>query len=476
MSATASTASASPPDRGPAAPSVVPPSPSAGLVVPPRRDRGVWGRSTDALGLVVLLIIVLFLVPSRLTVPGPLKSVGAPATLLGFACLATWVATQIVGNRPGATPPRNPGRLFFLFFAAAAGCSFAAGMLRPLNAGESSGAVRATFALLAALGVGLIALDGLRSRRSIETVVRTLVVCAGVSAFVGILQFYFVGFDYYRLWDSPFLVQNNTVVADSRSLFNRVQGGAVHPIEFSVALASMVPLGLYLAKHGDTNFWRRVGSYATVAMLVAIPMSVARSAVIALAAGLIVASVDWNVRARLNALILGIAGLAIYRTLVPGLLGTLKSLFTNLGNDPSVDGRTADYAVTGQLFDERPVFGMGIGTFQPETYFYLDNQWLGTALEQGLVGVAAMAALFLGGMTLARGARVRSADAATRGLGQAIAASLLALALAATLFDEFGFRQTGYSVMLLVGMAGALWRLNQSHPRRITAFRDDDGR
>ena len=35
--------------------------------------------------------------------------------------------------------------------------------------------------------------------------------------------------------------------------------------------------------------------------------------------------------------------MAVLMVVRPGLLGTLRSLFTNLGNDPSIEGRTEDY-------------------------------------------------------------------------------------------------------------------------------------
>ena len=74
---------------------------------------------------------------------------------------------------------------------------------------------------------------------------------------------------------------------------------------------------------------------------------------------------------------------------MPGLLGTLRSLFLHASSDPSVKGRTNDYTVVFQYVGERPWFGRGPGTFLPGRYILLDNQFLGALVATGVVGVIA---------------------------------------------------------------------------------------
>ncbi len=75
------------------------------------------------------------------------------------------------------------------------------------------------------------------------------------------------------------------------------------------------------------------------------------------------------------------------RLAIPGLVGTLYSLFSNLQNDPSVSGRTSDYAVVLGLFDQHAILGRGLFTFVPRYYRILDNQYLMILVELGVVGL-----------------------------------------------------------------------------------------
>ncbi len=149
------------------------------------------------------------------------------------------------------------------------------------------------------------------------------------------------------------------------------------------------------------------------------------------------------------------------QVLVPGLLGTVKSLFLNIRNDPSFQGRTDDYANIGKFIRERPFFGRGIGTFLPSLYILLDNQYIGIILEMGFVGLASLALLFLSGIFSARSARRRSSDQSVRSLGQAFAASIVIAMASFITFDALSFAMVTGVVFLLLGCCGAIWRLTR---------------
>jgi O-antigen ligase len=235
-----------------------------------------------------------------------------------------------------------------------------------------------------------------------------------------------------------------------------------------VLVASLVPLALHYVRFARGRNAKIFFGVAIVVLLSAMPTTVARSGVVAAAVGVGVYAVEWSNRGRLNALVLAIIGGGIFRAAFPGLLGTIKSLFLAGTKDPSISSRTDTYAQIPSLLEHHWLLGRGLGTFQPAQYFFLDNQYLGTLLEEGVVGLVAMLAIFVGGMCLARGARKWSLDPETRSLGQAIAASLAALTATAATFDEFGFRQTFFVVCLLVGCAGALWKMRHADPHQFT--------
>jgi hypothetical protein len=149
------------------------------------------------------------------------------------------------------------------------------------------------------------------------------------------------------------------------------------------------------------------------------------------------------------------------KLMVPGLLGTLKSLFANASNDPSTQGRTDDYAAAGYYIDRAPFFGRGISTFIPELYRVLDNAYLGWLIEAGVVGLLVMLGFFLSVVGVAFHSRLRArGDEETRDLGAALAAGMLSTLVALATFDGLGFAMCAGLLFLLIGATGALWRLS----------------
>ena len=96
----------------------------------------------------------------------------------------------------------------------------------------------------------------------------------------------------------------------------------------------------------------------------------------------------------------------------------------------------------------------------PEQYTTLDNQYLGQAVETGVLGVAALLSLFIVGVTCARGVRLRANDEGTRHLGQALAASVTVAMVTFITFDGLGFPMVTLTTFLLLGVTGALWRVS----------------
>ena len=418
----------------------------------------------DSQSVLTLMLLLLFLLPEDYVVVGPLKSVGNPAQMVGMLALALWAAARVLGLIDARRD--HPIRWVFLAYAMATLVAFAAAMSRTLSAEESAGAVRVLFPAAAALGVGLLAVDGLESRERVETLLEHLVLIGGVAAFIGIIEFFNHGFVYFEVMRLPGLTTNTDVINDTRSGFSRIDGAAAHPIEYAVALACLAPLALHLTLNASTRARRRWCGVALLLLLVVSPMSVSRSGVVALAVGLGVYAMHLSGRARFNAAVLAVIGVGVFRAAVPGLLGTLKSLLLIGQADPSIEGRTQDYAQIPGLMAGHWWLGRGLGTFQPERYFYLDNQYLGSLLEGGMLGLAVLIATYLTGICVARGVRHRSGDPGLRGLGQALAGSIAALAVSALTFDELSFRQTRFTLFLLLGCAGALWTLVHDAPRR----------
>ena len=215
---------------------------------------------------------------------------------------------------------------------------------------------------------------GILRWRDVEFVVAAMVWLGALVAAIGIAQF-FTGIDVVRYIPIPGLSLNTDLggVFD-RSVLNRVSSTAVHPIEFGVAMACLLPLAL----HRTIHLWGAKGRWCRPCLIfVGAFLSVSRSAILALAVGrhrALPRLAGPVAAARVVARTVAVVGI---RLAIPGLVGTLLALFTNLGNDPSVSGRTSDYAVVFDVFEDHPWLGRGLFTFLPRSYRILDNQWLG---------------------------------------------------------------------------------------------------
>ena len=174
--------------------------------------------------------------------------------------------------------------------------------------------------------------------------------------------------------------------------------------------------------------------------------------------------------------------LAAFHTVVPGLLGTLRSLFANYKNDPSVQGRTSDYTVVFHYLGQRPWFGRGPGTFIPSRYIVLDNQILGQLVSLGVIGLAALILLFVTALAAARWmAKSPKLPEEDRHLAAALAATVAAGFVTSFTFDSLAFPIFAGTLFLAFGAIGALWRLkrttsdtSQQHMRFVRVSRRHD--
>ena len=194
----------------------------------------------------------------------------------------------------------------------------------------------------------------------------------------------------------------------------------------------------------------------------AVPMALSRSAALGATAALVVMFVSWSWRRRHVVLLALPVFLLGMRVVVPGVLGSVWSLFTHLGGDDSTRGRTQDYALVGKFIWRHPFFGRGFGTFIPSKYFVLDNQYLGSIIELGFVGLTVLIVMFVTAFFTARGARRRTSDPDRRDLAQALAASIAVAIVSFGTFDALGFPMVAGMLFLVMGCAGAMWRINRA--------------
>lgn len=438
------------------------------LPAPSQSRRGVLNGlpRTDLLLLILTAFLALqFLIPARLVIGG-LGAAGRPSAVIGFGLGLAWLASWFLmrGQRSGRQPVRWIIGGFFLVALLA----YATGHDRGLPPVEARGSDRWLIAMVAACGLALAVADGLRDRAALDSVLRRLTHLSGVMAAVGVVQA-FTGFDIAARIELPGL-QSNTgglgIGTRGSGDFARVFGTATHYIEFGVVLGMVTPIAIHYALQSCSRAEALRRWSLTFLIAAGVPLSISRSGTIALAVGVAVLALAWTWRTRIIGGLVGIVSILVFQAIQPGVLGTIRSLFTNSENDPSVQNRISDYAIVRQFVAERPLLGRGLGTFLPDEYILLDNQFLYEAVTTGILGVIAFALVPLGGYWLGRSVRLRGKDEPTRHLGQALAAALIVALLVSGTFDSLSFATFTGLLFLLVGAVGALWRIDREGGHR----------
>ncbi|NLD77711.1 MAG: O-antigen ligase domain-containing protein [Acidimicrobiales bacterium] len=411
---------------------------------------------SDVVTILTLALVAQMAIPNRLVFT-PLGSAGSIGQLFGMALAGLWAGSQIVAGT-NARQRWTPLRVAVFALVAANLLSMAAAQLRPLSMVEARAADRGLLITLSMVGVCMLAADGIPNRERLDTLLRRLVMAGGGVAALGLLAFV-GGPDIASSISIPGLGVLGEAYVDTRSSFTRVNATMAHAIEFSVVLAMILPLAIHYALFAKSNRDRWWMLAALIAA--AIPMSLSRSGVVGVAVVALMLIPSWPARLRSHAYWLGAGYLVIMRLLFPGLLGTIKALFLNVGVDPSINSRTQDYDYVGSFVSETPIFGRGFGTFIPSIYDFLDNQYLVTLIEVGVVGLVALVMLFVTGLSVARGVRHRAADEETRNLGQSLAAGIAVAAINSATFDFLGFSTARFVLLILLGCAGALWSIDR---------------
>jgi polysaccharide biosynthesis protein PslJ len=255
---------------------------------------------------------------------------------------------------------------------------------------------------------------------------------------------------------------------ESRGSGTRVIASAQHPIALGAALATLLPLGLYIGFRTRSYFWWAcvaliaIGTLTTVART-AILMLVVAAITIAVLKPATVKRMWWAI----------LPFILVVNIAVPSTFGTIKASFfpeggliaqqsTNPGGDAS--NRVADLGPSLEEAKATPFFGQGWGTRVPakldpsKTRRILDDQWLGLVLETGYLGFLAFLWFFIRNVRLLGGAALRD-DSVHGWLLAGLAASIFAFAIGMITYDTFGFPQATLLMYIMCGLGIAARRL-----------------
>jgi O-antigen ligase len=402
-------------------------------------------------------VVLLSLLPARLVI-GTIGAFGSPASIVGLCAFGMWAAGAL---RPGLLARTVlPVRIATVAMWIPALLSYAVMHLNSVPSDELRAADRFILFLLVWSGVALLAAEGLRNRDEVMRLLRVVVAGAAACSIVALAQSR-LNYDVTTLLAKiPGLsVAGELQSVLTRSGLRRPAGTATHPIEFGCVLAMTLGPALVIAVHDHA--WpalRRWGALALIGL--GIPIGVSRSAIVG--AGIV--GVFWfaaaDTRQRVRTLFaIGFFTVAVFLT-TPGLLGTLAAYFRSAGSDTSISTRTDDYAAVAPFIRHSPWIGRGPGTFLPK-FRILDNQWLGSLIEVGLIGVIGLMIYIFTPSFLGRSLRRDGRDPMLRSLGQSFVGLGFVIAFCATTFDFLSFPMAPGVMVVLLGCVGALWAMQR---------------
>jgi len=420
-----------------------------------------------------LVVVVIFFIPiKRYTLPGSLPFDLEPYRVIVALCVGCWLTSLLIDRRLRlrGTPLDVPLGLIFLAVIG----SVLTNSPRVSTTGLT--VPKALTFFLSYIFVYYLLASVVTDIRGVERLVRLIVACGGI---VGGLAL-FESRTNYNVFDHlhtfmPFLsyrVFNDTAFSTAEIARNgrlRVYASAQHPIALAALFVMLLPLCVYLVRHtGQKRWW-----LAAVLVVMGMLGTESRTGIIML---LVVAVVFLWLRPRETRRLWPaiIPLLVVVHFALPQTLGNLRAAFFPKGGLVAEQahvvrpgqlqlghGRLATVGPTISQLSNSPVFGIGYGTritAGPGTNaIVLDDAWLGTLLEIGVVGAVGWVLFF--GVAVRRLAHRARSDLSDDGwLHVALAASILSFAVGMLTYDAFSFVQVTFVAFILLGLAGVLLR------------------
>ncbi|MEO8906536.1 MAG: O-antigen ligase family protein [Microbacteriaceae bacterium] len=428
-------------------------------------------RGLDATTLLTVYVVLLLTVPAPMVI-SPLGTAGGLSTVLAISTFFLWFWFQAARSTRVSTG-RQPVRAALLAWVVVMFVVYAHAMSQPIPSDEISPADSGMLRLIGMSGIVLAANEGIPTLIRHRALAKRLVIAVGIAALLGIVQAVTK-----QLWVDRITIPGLTSGAAewtlaARSGLARPSGTSTHPIEYGMVLTTVLPLAIALARSAPSRRW--LYRILVCAIGISVLLAISRSAMVCAAVAVLVMGWSWPLMTKLRAL-LSIAVLTTIAFLtVPGLLGTITNLFTGIGDDSSVQSRTGSYELASEFIGRSPLLGRGFGTFLPK-YWILDNGYLGLLIEGGVLGLIGLLALIVVGVSVAHRAARHAVDPIDREIARALVASIAAGAAGLAFFDTFSFPQSAGVFFVLIGLAGAAWRLNRPVGAPDTSANPDEAR
>ena len=443
------------------------------LLVILRRFLFTWSTA-----IVVLAAVIMFVPARRYAIPIPLPFQLEPYRLVLVVVIVALVVALLTKPDVRWRPVAFGVPIAVLLVTVLV--SFLVNGMDLANAGLVETAVGGITQLLLMLSVFLVFRQLLRSERDVMLLV-TFLTWAGVVVSVFAVIERFTRTNVFLMLGSVLPVTLLREGGDvSRAGVARAFGSAQHPIALAVALCLLIPLAIYLGKYATwpLNPINRhlVYAGATVLLFGGVLAAISRTAVVVLGVMFLVTLV---LHPRVAAVLFAIAFpvVLIAAVVLPKVFDKMVLSFLDLDSLVASQYQSAGMGGAGRLADlepamrevaQRPFFGSGFGSRivigDDANSFILDNQFLGTLMETGALGVLGLAVfLLVPPILLLRFAFGTALERRHATLAFTIVVSISGYIAAIFFYDAFGFFQTFFILCMLLAVGA--WLLTEA-PRR----------
>lgn len=447
-----------------AGPGVIAPAAALVAVVATWRPAVIEWRSM----IVVLLLIILFIPIRRYAFAAHLPFQLEPYRIFVFLLAALWLTFLLLDERLRVRATGLEGPLALL------GIAVFGSILTNFNSiahEDLSGEVVKALSFWVGFMVVLYMVASLSTFADVDFYLRVLVVGCAILGALGVVEWKtghnaFAHLDHYV----PFLTPTGDSFDTFRAGLNRAYGSAQHPIAFGAALALALPVAAVYAFRHRSLLW-----YACAGLIVLGSLaSVSRTSMVMLGVSAVILAL-LRPRAARQALPFVLPLLVAIQIAIPGTFSTIRASFFPTGglveqqaNQSVGSGRVASFGPAVDEASRHPAFGRGFGTRivgndPKRNSFILDDQWLSTTLEIGVVGVLAWIWIFW--RFCSSTARAAREDDSERGwLLAALCASVASFAVGMLFYDAFAFIQVTLLMIVLLGLGSVLLRESPGPP------------
>ena len=405
-----------------------------------------------------LLLVILFIPIQRYKLPAGLPFDLEPYRLVVAFILVGWLLSLLVDPRVRLRPSGLERPLMLIACASLGSVIVNGGRIAGLQADViKTMTFMASFILLFYVIVGVV-----RSRRAVDALIKLLVGAGVVIAVLAVVEGRtgYNPFSHLSEW-VPFLNADAAFTGERERLGSiRAYGPAQHPIALGAAIVMLIPLSLYLAATRRRPGWW----LATLVLTIGAVATMSRTSIVML--GVVAVVFLWLRPKQTKRFWPALFPLLVaIHFVMPGTLGTIQEMFAPQGGliqdqrasagSQSSAGRVADLAPAFEELSAQPLLGQGIGTRitagPRANAALLDNQWLKTLLETGILGAAGW--LWLVGRFIRRAGREAKHDFSDEGWClTAVVVSVASFAVGMLFYDAFSFIQVTFLFFILLAI------------------------